>query len=270
MLIFAVDLIIGVTSCESDYSKESNGLIQEYQVALTEQNLQESKRLSDILESRELNSTQTAKVQSSNKNLSDLEQAEKQRERREKHFNGHDYVDLGLPSGLLWATCNIGADSPSSFGSYYAWGETSTKTKYSRENYTYKSSPNTLPLSVDAAAVNWGGGWRMPKKREVEELLEVCVWESVDKDGLKLTGPNGQSIFFPAGGIYRDSYLDLKGVCGCYWTSTFNDRPSEIFENLDAYFLFVNSRYGYSFYGSISSMPRYNGYTIRAVCSPIK
>ena len=272
MLVLAVALTIGVTSCESEYSKESNELIQKYEVALSEQNLQESKKLSNLLESRELNSTQTAKVRSLNENLSGLEQEEEQREREKKEkklFNGHDYVDLGLPSGTLWATYNIGANSPQSCGDYYAWGETTPKHTYSDENYNYESNPSTLPLSVDAASVNWGGGWRLPKQKEVEELLKECKWESISGAGLELTGPSGQKIFFPASGVRRGDYCDLKGVCGFYWTNAIDDRGS-FFKNQNAYVLFVNSDGGYGFYGSISSGPRRYGCTIRAVCSPIR
>jgi hypothetical protein len=85
MLAFAVALTIGVTSCESEYSKESNALIQKYEVALSEQNLQESRKLSNALENRELNSTQMAKVRSLNQNLSEWELQVKKQEIQRKY-----------------------------------------------------------------------------------------------------------------------------------------------------------------------------------------
>ncbi|MCQ2319676.1 MAG: hypothetical protein MJZ90_12290 [Bacteroidales bacterium] len=102
----------------------------------------------------------------------------------------HEYVDLGLPSGLLWATCNVGADSPEDYGDYFAWGETETKSDYDWDTYKWcngsyntltkyntKSSygtvdnKTTLELSDDAARANWGGSWRMPTEAEFQELI---------------------------------------------------------------------------------------------------
>ena len=116
-------------------------------------------------------------------------------------LNGHDYVDLGLPSSLLWATCNVGADSPGDYGDYFAWGETSTKSSYDMDTYKYcKGSYDTqtkycndssygysgftdeltvLESSDDAATANWGGSWRMPTHAEWKELCNTdnCTWE---------------------------------------------------------------------------------------------
>ena len=109
--------------------------------------------------------------------------------------NGHDWVDLGLPSGLKWAVCNVGADSPEGYGFYFAWGETETKSRYSWNTYkwcngsyytqtkyctnsSYGTVDNktTLDLSDDAARANWGGSWRMPTKAEQDELRNNCTW----------------------------------------------------------------------------------------------
>ncbi len=111
--------------------------------------------------------------------------------------NGHEYVDLGLPSGTLWATCNVGATKPEEFGNYYAWGEVEPKEYYGWSNYKYGSayialtkyctdsyygkdgftdSKTTLDLSDDAAYVNWGGKWRMPTKAQQDELRSECYW----------------------------------------------------------------------------------------------
>ena len=77
-------------------------------------------------------------------------------------LNGHDWVDLGLLSGTKWSTCNMGASTPTDYGSYYAWGEINTKAKYISSNYSYTNNPTTLPSSADAATANWGSRWRMP------------------------------------------------------------------------------------------------------------
>ncbi len=115
--------------------------------------------------------------------------------------NGHEYVDLGLPSGTMWATCNVGAMKPEEFGDYYAWGETTTKTDYNWDTYKYSSNGDLLTkycnsssygkdgytdtktildLSDDAAYVNWGGKWRMPTKTQQDELLNECYWVWTD------------------------------------------------------------------------------------------
>lgn len=110
--------------------------------------------------------------------------------------NGHEWVDLGLPSGTKWATCNIGATKPEEFGNYYAWGEVTPKDFYSWETYKYgnenqltKYNTNSfyarkgiadgktiLELKDDAAHFNWGGKWRMPTRAQQDELRKQCYW----------------------------------------------------------------------------------------------
>ena len=167
--------------------------------------------------------------------------------------NGHGYVDLGLPSGLKWATCNVGATKPEEYGNYYAWGETEPKTTYdwstykwcngsydTQTKYCISSSYGTvdnktvLDLEDDAAAVNWGGAWRMPTDAECQELIENCKWTWTDDyNGTGVAGrivtsnTNGNSIFLPAAG-YR-SYDDLYGAgdYGYYWSgSLYTDYPN--------------------------------------------
>jgi len=136
--------------------------------------------------------------------------------------NGHDYVDLGLPSGTKWATCNVGASKPEEYGNYYAWGETSTKSEYGESNYTYSDNPTILPPSADAATANWGSGWRMPTSEEMGELYNNCTHEGTTQNGvngIKFTGPNGNSIFLPAAGLRQDGSLDGAWEC-YYWTSS--------------------------------------------------
>ena len=154
--------------------------------------------------------------------------------------NGHEYVDLGLPSGTKWATCNVGATSPEEYGDYYAWGETEPKTTYSWRTYKYGpyygeltkyctdsdygkdgfvDNKTVLELADDAARVNWGGQWRMPTDDEWTELRENCTWTWTNlngKNGYEVKGANGNSIFLPAAG-YRDGFDSYYGY---YWSSS--------------------------------------------------
>lgn len=142
-------------------------------------------------------------------------------------LNGHSYVDLGLPSGTLWATCDIGANHTKDEGERYAWGETRTKANYEWENYSYGHEWSltkycTLPgygyddvfidyrtrlvPSDDVATVKWGDGWRMPSKNEIKELNLECSHKRVKINGVKgvlFTGMNGNTLFLRTGGHYR-------------------------------------------------------------------
>ena len=142
-------------------------------------------------------------------------------------INGYKYIDLGLPSGLKWATCNVGAISPEDYGDYYAWGETETKSEYTSDNCsTYGVQMNDISGNeqYDVSRKKWGGSWRMPTKAEIEELIENCNWTwtaQEGKKGHKVTGPNGSSIFLPAAGCRRyGSSPGLAGEDGYYWSST--------------------------------------------------
>ncbi len=136
------------------------------------------------------------------------------------------YVDLGLPSGVLWATCNLGASSPEEVGGYYAWGETSPKTFFSQGNYTYKSNPISLNdisgTEYDAATFALGGTWRMPTREELMELANNCTREETTLNGkacMKFTGPNGNYFYLPKGGFGDEgSGVDLNGYG--LWSST--------------------------------------------------
>ena len=139
-------------------------------------------------------------------------------------YNGHDYVDLGL--SVKWATCNVGASSPSDYGDYFAWGETSTKSEYtekSSETYGLNLGDIGGSSSFDVARANWGGSWRLPTKAEFEELKERCTWTWTTENGYngyRVQGPNGKSIFLPAAGWRRGSTLYDVGAGGDYWSST--------------------------------------------------
>ncbi len=140
------------------------------------------------------------------------------------YINGHEYVDLGL--SVKWATCNVGASSASGYGNYYAWGETSTKSEYTQENSkTYGKSLGNIAgnSKYDAARANWGGTWRLPTAREIDELVNKCTWTCTSQgghNGYKITGPNGNSIFLPAAGWRDLTSLRYAGERGLYWGAT--------------------------------------------------
>ncbi len=170
-------------------------------------------------------------------------------------LNGHEYVDLGLPSGTKWATCNVGATSPKEYGDYFAWGETKPKSTYTEETYMYFSNPEALPSTVDAATANWGSAWRMPTEVEWEELWSKCKWTWMS-NGYKVVGPNGNGIFLPTAGARDGSELSGAGSSGYYWSSSlYSDGTGGVW-GLD-----INSDgCGMSYYD------RYYGLTVRAVC----
>lgn len=136
-------------------------------------------------------------------------------------INGHKFVDLGLPSGLLWADCNIGASEPEEVGYLYRWGEVEADIvnegyKFYDGNtytkYTKKDAKTTLEPEDDAATVLWGKNCHIPTKKEFEELVKYCKWKFADEWGdATITGPNGNHIFLPKitfGFMYRTSSFD--------------------------------------------------------------
>jgi hypothetical protein len=140
--------------------------------------------------------------------------------------NVHEWVDLGLPSGLKWATCNVGATNSEDCGDYFAWGETSTKSDYSSDNcLAIGKSWGDISgdPSRDAATANWGGSWRMPTEAEFQELKANCTWIWTVQNGKKgykvISKKNNQSIFLPAIG-YRDGCMLYYDDDAFYWTST--------------------------------------------------
>lgn len=185
-----------------------------------------------------------------------------------KH-NGHKYVDLGLPSGLKWATCNVGATTPEEYGDYFAWGEVESKARYNWDTYKYYGGSNVtkytgndktvLDPEDDAATANWGGAWRMPTKEEQDELRENCTWlftSQISVYGYKVTGPNGNSIFLPAAGCMNGGALYSAGSNGDSWSSSLHaDYPRS------AYDVLFDSGY----VGWLNSL-RYYGLTVRPVC----
>lgn len=156
-----------------------------------------------------------------------------------------DWVDLGLPSGILWATRNVGATSPEDYGDYFAWGETSPKSVYDWSTYRYSycnsgcltkycnyssygnngftDNLTTLQAGDDAATANWGGGARTPTDTEWQELINNTTSQWTTQNGVygrRFTSSNGRSIFLPAAGCRGDSSLSSAGSCGYYWSSS--------------------------------------------------
>ncbi len=180
-------------------------------------------------------------------------------QKTEGYINGHKWVDLGLPSGLKWATCNVGASSPGDHGNYYAWGEIATKDYYGEENCkTFNIGKMVRDIYQDVAQVNWGGTWRTPRSDAFLELEDNCNWEWTRRGGhygFNVTSKtNGESIFFPAAGYYSGDELLDAGSVGMYWCSSYYKDKSDLFR-------FIN--------GTIESYHdttgRYWGFTIRPV-----
>lgn len=159
-------------------------------------------------------------------------------------FLEQDYVDLGLPSRTFWASCNLGANSPEDYGDYFAWGETkgynSGKVNFTWDTYKWcvksrtsffrkllEKQPSTLWEMIkyskevgskseldswdDAAYVNRGYDWCMPSVAQFDELLKNCYWTNASRNnvwGAEVVGPNGNSIFLPGTGRYRETILE--------------------------------------------------------------
>ena len=163
--------------------------------------------------------------------------------------NGHDYVDLGLPSGTKWATMNIGASTPEDYGNYYAWGETETKEEYGWNTYKYffDNNGNYVPYDdkwcvesgelkdigcniagtqYDVAHMKWGDSWKIPTSAQMDELQnrEYCEWIWTFLNGVKgyiITSKlNGKSMFLPACGVFYKTKQQHMNTDGHYWLST--------------------------------------------------
>ena len=145
--------------------------------------------------------------------------------------DGHEYVDLGL--SVKWATCNVGAIKPEDFGGYYAWGETSEKSAYNWDTYSYGTYMNEVYIGndikgtkYDAAQQNWGSNWRMPTQKEFSELYSKCTIKKITKnsvEGYEFTGTNGNSIFIPLAGYKGNDGLH-SGFR--YWSSNISSKDS--------------------------------------------
>ena len=203
-----------------------------------------------------------------------------------------EYVDLGLPSGLKWAKCNLGASNPSAYGDYYAWGETAPKKIYnwvtykwmkagqSDEKYITKytiadgqteaiwydsarkfigDNKTVLDAADDAATQQLGSPWRMPTKVDIKELKDNCIWTRIEQDGVsgyQVEGPNGNVIFLPAAGARKGSGLQSAGTYGNYWSSSLDTAYSY----LARYLSFDSGAHDW-----VSYQYRYYGYSVRPV-----
>ena len=211
-------------------------------------------------------------------------------------INGPEYVDLGLPSGTLWATCNVGATAPEDYGDYFAWGETQPKDYYDWNTYQYCNGTfgvvesddeyevprltkycnnsyygysgftddltNLLPED-DAATANWGSGWRMPTSEQWQELDQNTTHTWTTQNGVKgrlFTATNGNRLFLPAAGCRWGGELDYIGDIGYYWSQSLDTdyryRPSNAW---GFYFDSPNGREVDDYYS------RFYGFSVRPV-----
>ena len=189
--------------------------------------------------------------------------------------DNHEYVDLGLTSGTLWATMNVGATKPEEYGDYFAWGETTPKQNYSRNNYKWYNTEGKytkyctdgykgvvdnkteLELADDAAYVNWGKNWRMPSNAQFEELRAECTWQWNGRGHLFTSKKNNNTLFLPAADCI--SAFSYAGKNGFYWSRT-TDRHGSLtgyynmrYSSGELYWIFVD---------------RYIGCSVRAVRVP--
>lgn len=140
---------------------------------------------------------------------------------------------MGLPSGLQWASCNVGAERPSDLGLYFSWGNIDghrIDEGYDFTQVVYNSTPAAaidadLSLDQDAARANLDAPWRMPSESEFQELYDNCthIWATMNGvNGILFTSNvNGNTLFFPAAGLYNGSSLNDRGSRGLYWSSTY-------------------------------------------------
>ena len=199
-------------------------------------------------------------------------------------IDGHEYVDLGLPSGTKWATCNVGASSPEEYGDHFAWGETTPKYYYDWSTYKWCNGSSTtmtkyctqseygyngftdnlteLQPEDDAATANWGSGWQMPSIVQIQELFNssytTTEWTQVNGvNGRKITSKsNGNSIFLPAAGTLPNDRLYNVGSGGDYWSSSLYPGGDNF-----AYVLLFSSGY----WKWDVPYNRYSGRSVRAV-----
>ena len=149
--------------------------------------------------------------------------------------NNYEYVDLGLPSGTLWATMNVGATSETDYGNYYMYGMGS-KT-YDSTDTPYAGTEDPLATSADTVAQEWGGDWHMPTREQMQELTANTTYEWVtDYNGSGINGglftaQNGNSVFFPAAGRWGNGSQGGVGDSGAYWGSSPNGGDSAYYLN---------------------------------------
>ena len=193
----------------------------------------------------------------------------------------HEYVDLGLPSGTLWATCNVGASKPEEYGDYFAWGEIAPNSYYSFGTYKYSlrnyqsmtkyctnsnygivDNKSELEPSDDAATANWGGHWQMPSLEQCKEIFNGIYTTSTSTtlNGIKgvklISKKNGNSIFLPAAGYRADTSLHDAGSRGYFWSRSLS--PDS---NNEACYIIPQKGYADALQGG----PRSHGQSVRPV-----
>ena len=161
----------------------------------------------------------------------------------EVHYNpyaGHEYVDLGLPSGTKWATMNVGASSETDYGNYYQYGKGAAQYAATSGDSTYSGKEDPLDSSVDTAVQVWGGSWHMPTRAQMQELTANTTYQWVTDykgsgiNGGTFTATNGAVLFFPAAGVWFNGSQSGVGDYGEYWGSS----PDS---SRDAYYFYFNN-----------------------------
>lgn len=178
-------------------------------------------------------------------------------------------IDLGLPSGTLWASWNVGASKPEEYGGYYAWGETEEKDYYdwstykhcdgSEENY-HDIGEDIAGTEYDVAHMKWGGQWCMPTSDQINELIKNCkrLWTSMNGvNGILVAGPNGNTIFLPAAGSRGGGELFSEGSRGFYWSSSLGTTN---WDREHCFYFYSDSWYW------LTSVNLSHGFTVRPVC----
>ena len=197
-----------------------------------------------------------------------------------RHY-GYEMVDLGLPSGVKWANMNLGADQPSDYGNYYAWGEITPKDEYTSDSYLYGTQNLGVDYDIagtenDAAHVNMGNAWQLPTLEQMTELKDKCNWTWTSQDnvtGYRVTSKtNGNSIFLPAAGYVSNTTKNFVTTGGVYMSSTQGANLSSF-----AYTLCYNSSdraiYNSDPWGNVlgsynDASARRWGHSVRAVAVP--
>ena len=137
--------------------------------------------------------------------------------------NGHEYVDLGLPSGTKWATMNVGASSETDYGNYYQYGKGAAQYAATSGDSNYSGTEDPLDSSVDTAVQVWGDQWHMPTRAQMQELTANTTYEWTTINGVnggKFTATNGNYVFFPAAGYWGLGSQSSVGYDGYCWGSS--------------------------------------------------
>ena len=173
-------------------------------------------------------------------------------------IDGHEYVDLGLPSGTKWATMNVGASSETDYGNYYQYGKGAAQYAATSGQSDYSGTENPLATSADTVAQVWGGQWHMPTQAQLNELTANTTFEMVENyQGSGIKGAtftaNEQTLFIPYSGIYNDGALYNRSQVCYIWSSTPDGRYY-------AYYLYLANNHR-----SVGNNVRVFGYSVRGV-----